>query len=246
MPKVAKRYKEWVPKKKETSYHVLAYKMDPNGDFEAVNLVIDSEDGMIKDKEDIILLPDYARDSIILNDKRNNDLSEFCIACLAVGRRIVVLCERVAHVYYLGKFLRDRSPKFKIESVHGQHRVSERLQLKKDFATEKIDILIASSIFDEGEDLQGVGAVALASGGSSLVRQVQRIGRGVRRKSGMSNWCPVWFPIDTNNKFSKGHSIDRLEYLDRAEVTAVEATGSWADILTRLETEHGSSPTTSV
>ena len=88
-------------------------------------------------------------------------------------------------------------------------------------------------------DISNVGAVALAAGGSSMVRLVQRIGRGVRKKNDVSNFCPIWFPIDPSNKFCKQHSLERLDYLDRCHIKSEEVNKNWLDTLKELELKYG-------
>lgn len=227
--------KHWIPLKMDEDYEVVSYYMQEDGTFEVKNTTISSNKGVQKDDNDIIIFPEYKRDSIIINDTRNLDLMDFILACTKMGRSVVVLCERVAHVYYLYGFLKERI-NLKIGCIVGKHKVSERNEMKNRFAHGDLEILIASSIFDEGEDIKNVGAVALAGGGESMVRQIQRIGRGVRKKTEVSNWCPIWFPVDTENRYVKEHSIQRLEYLDRSEVSSHEAgTESWDEILIEFE-----------
>lgn len=212
--------------------------MQPDGSFEVEEIVVSSKTGLIKDEKDTYIFPDYARDLTIINDTRNSDLIDFCEACIKLKLNTLVLCERVAHVYWLSGLFKKRGIT-RFQFITGQDTLKCRIKAKEEFADSKIDILIASSIFDEGEDLKNIGAVALAGIGQSMVKQVQRIGRGVRRKEG-TNLCPIWFPVDTDNKFSKSHSISRLEYLDASHVTNNQVEGEWYPYLKELmkETAH--------
>ena len=228
--------RDWLPKKRATDYTVSSLLMNEDGSFTEKEILVSSIDGLTKDEEDIIIFPDYSRDSVIVDEQRNNDLYSFVEACVEYGRNVVILCERVAHVFYLLGFIKKKESNLSVKTIIGKNKVSERNKVKDEFAEGKINILIASSIFDEGEDIKNVGAVALAGCGCSLVRQVQRIGRGVRRKSDMKNICPVWFPVDTKNKYSKSHSLQRLEFLDKSEVSSVLAkdTKTWKEILSEF------------
>jgi superfamily II DNA or RNA helicase len=46
-----------------------------------------------------------------------------------------------------------------------------------------LPVLIATTIFDEGVDVSGINCLFLAAGGKSMRQLLQRIGRGLRKKS---------------------------------------------------------------
>lgn len=240
-PHVGKRKAvDWVPDKRETTYFVKAVLVDPEGEIMDGVVKIDPEKGMEPRVDNQLpLLVEYARDSLILDLDRTYDMMSFCRECVKQGRNVIVLCERVAQVLYVyGLFKKE----FKVAYVHGESPLKVRKLRKQQFSTGEFNVLIASSIFDEGEDVDNVGAVALASGGSSLVKLVQRIGRGVRRKSGMGNWIPIFCPVDSRNKYVKDHSIQRLDYLERAHITSELAVGPWEPFLTDLSNRMITTP----
>ena len=93
--------RDWLPKKRATDYTVSSLLMNEDGSFTEKEILVSSIDGLTKDEEDIIIFPDYSRDSVIVDEQRNNDLYSFVEACVEYGRNVVILCERVAHVFYL-------------------------------------------------------------------------------------------------------------------------------------------------
>jgi superfamily II DNA or RNA helicase len=125
--------------------------------------------------------------------------------------------------------------------VHGTHDVGERKEIVAKYESGVSPILIASAIFDEGEDIRNVGSVVLASGGASLVKVVQRIGRGVRAKDKeIGNYVPIWFPLDNLTQYSREHTISRVTYLERAEITIEECTTDWPTFFDYLSQKYGS------
>lgn len=192
-------------------------------------------------EEDHVLFPDFGRDGILTMQSRIHDLMDFCRACLNIGRRTMVMVERVAQGYYLYGFLRKQ---FRVKFIHGGHSDKERLAVQGEYERGELDILLVSTIFDEGIDAKNVGAVALAGGGSSIAKQTQRIGRGVRKKE--DNWVPIWVPLDSINKFTIEHSEQRILNMDAHEVTQVDAghantltSPAWDGILKWVKEEYG-------
>ncbi len=68
-----------------------------------------------------------------------------------------------------------------------------------------LDGIIASTIFDEGIDLPNIQTVILAGGGKSEIKNLQRLGRGLRKTTGKVSLKLVDF-IDTGSKTLKKHS----------------------------------------
>jgi superfamily II DNA or RNA helicase len=233
-----KKWSAWMPEAKSEPYNIRAVKVSSNGDCEETTVLV-GKNGLVKDESDVLILPDYARDVSILKEDRNNDLLNFCKECVNRNRSVLVLCSRVAQVFYLLGFFKKQKCQFKTQCLCGLDSLEKRNNLKRSFSSGEFDVLLASSIFDEGEDVPNVGAVALAGEGSSMVRQVQRIGRGVRKKNKSSNWCPVWFPVDTYHSFGKEQSLHRLEYLGLSQVSSYEVTKDWSSTMNELEELYG-------
>ena len=68
----------------------------------------------------------------------------------------------------------------------------------------KLDVLIASKIFDQGVDIPELDALILAGSGKSSGRALQRIGRVIRKNDGKSIAIVVDFY--DNAKYLRDHS----------------------------------------
>lgn len=237
---------EWMPTKQDLSYRVDAFKVGPEGNLVADQVMVNTKDGLKTEEDEHYLYPQYGRDMLLLEKERNNDIVNFVRASLDNGRWPLILCERVAQTYYLrdllkGAIIRHGS---QIGIVHGSHEVDERREIVDRYESGECPILIASTIFDEGEDIKNVGSVVLASGGASLVKVVQRIGRGVRAKDAETgNYIPIWFPLDNLTVFSREHTIARVSYLEKAEITIEECNGDWARFFLFLNGKYGGNRT---
>lgn len=85
--------------------------------------------------------------------------------------------------------------------VDKDHRVT------KDFNEGKIDVLIGTSTLDEGVDIPSLSAVILAGGGKSRIKNLQRVGRGLRPKAGDNTTVIIdfrdRFNVVTHSHFKK-------------------------------------------
>ena len=231
----------WMPVKEKESYEVTALRVEKDGEFSQCQLKVDPSKGLQTEENEYYLYPGYGRDMVLLEKNRNADIANFIRASLADERQPLVLCERVAQTYYLRNILVGEGlPAGQIGLVHGSHDVDERREAVAAYESGQKPVLIASAIFDEGEDIKEVGSVVLAAGGASLVKVVQRIGRGVRAKaSETGNYIPIWFPLDGLTEFSREHTIARVGYLQRAEISIEENTGDWEHFFSFLRDKYG-------
>lgn len=100
---------------------------------------------------------------------------------LELGRKPLVLFRDLKH----GRIIEELLPKdSKYKMITGALSLDEREQIKADFKDGKLDLLLASSVFDQGVDLPGLDALVLAGGGKSTAKSLQRIGRVIRAAPG--------------------------------------------------------------
>ena len=109
------------------------------------------------------------------------------------GRRILVICRRKAHWALLHEMLEPVFPSF--GAIWGDTATIERDFMKETFEEGGAAVLLATTVFDEGEDVPGIDAIVLAEGVKVSTNALQRIGRGMRRKEGDND---VWINITEN------------------------------------------------
>ena len=95
--------------------------------------------------------------------------------------------------------------------VRGSISGDERNRVRLDFLKGKIDIIVASVVYDQGVDLPNLDALVLGGSGKSSTRALQRIGRVIRPnpKAGKTDAVVVDF-ID-NAKYLLSHTAKRTE-----------------------------------
>jgi superfamily II DNA or RNA helicase len=83
-------------------------------------------------------------------------------------------------------------------------------------------IVVATRVLDEGIDIPSLNCVIMAAALKKYRRYVQRIGRGMRPKSG-DNTCYIFDFYDTNHKMLEAHSKERMNTYVEEEFTFSES-----------------------
>ena len=143
----------------------------------------------------------------IVNNKDRNGLIRDCARKLVdSGKKVLILVVRVGHGEVLVDMLEDE---FKVDYLDGKKSTKQRLNAIEDMKEGRLDILIASKIFDQGVDIPQLDALIVAGSGKSSGRALQRIGRVIRPFEGKSSAIVVDF-FD-NAKYLRDHSEKRIE-----------------------------------
>ena len=121
-------------------------------------------------------------------------------------RRILVLCRLKAHFVRLAEGLQDIG--VEAACLWGNTQTEERDEAKAQFAAGEFRCILATTIFDEGEDVGGIDAIVLAEGVSTNTSALQRIGRGMRPDS-EDVWVVDFAPL--GSKVLTEHAAKRAE-----------------------------------
>jgi len=139
-----------------------------------------------KDKEKKVFNPEtkywnLAYEKGILRNKSRTAFICTITKEIAQKKGVLVIVDRIEHGEEIFWSLVEKKSKNKIKYVFADS--PERKEALEDFRHGKIDVLISSPILDEGIDISGIYYLVLASGGKSKRRLLQRIGRGLRKKT---------------------------------------------------------------
>ncbi len=93
---------------------------------------------------------------------------------------LVIFVERLNTGYSLFKYLKDVVQESRVYFTHGSMDKFARIGVFDKLKRGKINVLITTPILDEGVDVAGITGVVFACSNKSIVRIMQRIGRGVR------------------------------------------------------------------
>jgi superfamily II DNA or RNA helicase len=179
---------------------------------------------------------DYAEEySICIT---NNPLRNKFIRIIAEKERklfnsnILLLVEYTEHGELLKDYLENKGLGT-IEFTHGGRTTKARKQILEDLKSGKINILIATSVLDEGIDTDNLNAIIYARGQKSPRKLLQGLGRGLRKKKDGS--CLRFYDfLDFTGANLKKHNIDRYTVLkeEKFEIKLIDVTknSTWEDI----------------
>jgi superfamily II DNA or RNA helicase len=143
---------------------------------------------------------------IVENEVRNDRIIELANKLKAAGRKTLILVKNIKH----GEALMEKfDPGTVVYFVRGELDSDERNRIRSDFVKGKIDVIVASAVYDQGIDIANLDALILAGSGKSSGRALQRIGRVIRTFPGKSGAIVIDF-ID-QAKYLYNHSMKRLE-----------------------------------
>jgi superfamily II DNA or RNA helicase len=143
---------------------------------------------------------------IVENQDRNAKIVEAANKLKDAGRKTLILVKNLAHGEALIEMF---DPKVVIHFVRGDLDSEERNRIRNDFVKGKIDVIVASSVYDAGIDIPTLDALILAGSGKSSVKALQRIGRVIRPAPNKKSAIVVDF-LD-NAKYLYNHSLRRLQ-----------------------------------
>lgn len=137
------------------------------------------------------------------------------------GRKVLVICRRKTHWLQLKAAFTASGVSFL--SLWGATKISERERAKKCINDGTISILLASTVFDEGEDAPGIDALVLAEGVKVNTNVIQRIGRALRAKK-IDNTAWIVDIVPLAGKKLIEHAFERCKLYEREgyEVRLVE------------------------
>ena len=118
------------------------------------------------------------RVNVVDNTHRNEKIVNDAIDLVEQGFPTLVLVKQIKHGKILQKMFKERFGP--VEFISGTDYTEKRNSTINQMRDGEIDLLIASTIADEGLDIKRLGAVILAGGGKSSTRALQRVGRVIR------------------------------------------------------------------
>lgn len=151
---------------------------------------------------------------LISQSRKRNELVVNAVLNLA-EKPCLVFVENIEHGKALLATLRAHNVELdedesRASFVWGAHDTAGRDKAIKDLIEGRIDVLIASRIFQEGIDIPPIKSVVIASGGKSVIAALQKIGRGMRVTEGKTE-IDVFDFNDTGHRWLKSHTAQRIK-----------------------------------
>jgi len=128
--------------------------------------------------------------------RRNEDLTP-----------IVIQCRKLRHIRKLVKMLNSEG--IAAIGLKGADSADKRITTYSRIEKSRIEVMVVSSIFDEGVDVTNIRSLIIAAGGKSDRKTIQRLGRGLRRTKEKSDVLVVDF-YDTSCDYLSDHSKKRV------------------------------------
>lgn len=141
--------------------------------------------------------PEAYEYGVVLNNKRNKDIRTLIEK---YPSPVLVMTQRIEH----GEALSGPGVPF----LCGDDDTETRAKVVEELRNGVVDALVVSTIFDEGIDIPEIRTVILAGGGKSVVKGLQRLGRGLRKTKDKSLVHVVDF-TDKSTRWLKSHSRTR-------------------------------------
>ena len=157
---------------------------------------------------------DTYQKGIVRNDYRNWIIAKLCEREFLIKHQVLVLVEHLEHGAAIENFLNIVNPDIRHLFLYGELDSEERqtgLQLLK---SGDVDVIISTSILDEGVDVPNINSVIYARGGKSIRKLLQGIGRGLRKKEDGSA-LKFYDLMDYTSRYLLSHSLSRYKTLKK-------------------------------
>lgn len=146
---------------------------------------------------------------IVENEYRNKLIVDSVEEKYNEGKGCLVIVNQLKHGENIYKELVERG--VECEFTHGGKSSEYREQVLKDMKKGKLKVLIATSILDEGVDVDNINCLWIGAGGKSFRQLLQRVGRGLRKKKDGSG-LEVHDYLDYTNEYLTKHTLERYQY----------------------------------
>jgi superfamily II DNA or RNA helicase len=146
---------------------------------------------------------------IVENEERNEKIVKLADYMAEKGERVVILVQRQQHGKILEEMLQKKGRMAKF--IFGETCLTERSMALDQFSAGVLDVLLGSSILNEGIDVPCITALINAAAGKSSSSYYQKIGRAIRPFENKTRAIVIDF-IDAVKWLDK-HSKERIKVL---------------------------------
>lgn len=143
---------------------------------------------------------------IVKNKKRNKIICSQTRKLIESQKKVLIVVLNVKHGKLLTQIMKDIG--IRVKFMHGSKSYKHREKALQEIAEDKLDVIVATNIFDEGIDVNNINVVILAAGTKSAPGLFQRTGRSMRKKD-TDNYAIVIDFIDKQNEKLFNHSMKR-------------------------------------
>ena len=119
--------------------------------------------------------------------------------------------------------------------VTGKTSSQERKQIREDFQAGKVDLILASTVYDQGVNLPALDALVLADPGKSTAKALQRVGRVIRgyKEGGKKN--AIVIEVFDQTHYVNNHSYGRFNIYRTEEAFKFKMGKEFANFIKRKD-----------
>ncbi len=154
---------------------------------------------------------DAYRELVVQNDRRNDAVAELCD--IHRDKQVLVLCNWAQHALRIKLALNAAD----VTSVFlsGRDPVDARQKWLREFSAKHIQVIVATTIFDQGVDVPAIDVLIMAGAmGMSPIKPLQRLGRGLRKRPDKDEVLVYDFE-DRYQEDTEKHSRRRMQLFKR-------------------------------
>ena len=141
------------------------------------------------------------------NPERNAMVVELAIESAKQGKSCLIICDTIKHARLISEVLKGEEIRSRL--ITGKNNSGYRKEAKRDLKSGALEVIIATTLFDEGIDLPELEVVIIAAGGKSAPRFIQRCGRAIRNSPGKEK-ATIHDFFDTGSRYLVRHSVARI------------------------------------
>lgn len=165
-------------------------------------------------------------EGVIYCHERNEFIVETAKRWTGIGKSVFIIVFIIKHGEHLTKLLNDAG--VKTEFISGKGNANDDAVDR--FARKELLCIVSSNISDEGLDVPAIDVLIPCVEDKSILKVVQRVGRGRRKKKEGENVVIIVDFIHTNNPHLKKHSKARLEQYEKMKLPLYEVVKTWDDV----------------
>ncbi len=169
---------------------------------------------------------------IVRNAARNRAVVRIC---KITPRPVLVFFDRKRHGFALLDVLQQEG--FRVDIVYGAHDGEQRIKLAGQLNSGKLDVLLASKVFNKGIDIPEIRSAINAAGYKAVITSMQKMGRPMRAsKETGKNQFVYWDMVDEHHNTLLAHSRHRARVYRAAglDVMVVDQLAKAADKLVEI------------
>jgi superfamily II DNA or RNA helicase len=153
-------------------------------------------------------------DYLITNQYRQSIISD---VCLKFNKNILIMVNLIKQGELLQEYIQSHCPNKRVYFIQGSVEVEQRAKIKELMESNDDIVCIAmSAIFSTGVNVKNIHLIIFASGGKSLIRTVQSIGRGLRLHPTKHKLLII--DIADTLYYSNQHAIKRQEIYEQEKI----------------------------